>query len=201
MDEDEVRATLHRYLRDAREALLWKTEGLSERALRTPRTSTGTNLLGLVKHAASVEIGYFGETFGRDWPTPEETPWIARLDEDPNADFYAEADETADGLRDLYRRVAEFADETIESLPLRAPGRVPWWGDRGEVTLHRVLVHVLADLERHAGHADILREEIDGEVGLQPSATNIWPTDWDAYVDRLRGIADRFPGPDEEDRT
>ncbi len=79
MDEDEVRATLHRYLRDAREALLWKTEGLSERALRTPRTGTGTNLLGLVKHAASVEIGYFGETFGRDWPTPEETPWIARL--------------------------------------------------------------------------------------------------------------------------
>ncbi len=70
---------------------------------------------------------------------------------------------------------------------------MPWWGDRGDVTLHRVIVHVLADLERHAGHADILREEIDGEVGLQPSATNIWPTDWDAYVDRLRGIADRFP--------
>lgn len=190
---DDAKESLLRYLHGAREALLWKTEGLSERALRTPRTSTGTNLLGLVKHAASVEVGYFGETFGRDWPTPAELTWITRWDEDPNADLYAAADESADQVRDLYRRVGAFADEAIASLPLDAPGRVPWWGEHGAVTLHQVLVHVIADLQRHAGHADILREEVDGSVGLQPGNTNIWPVDGPEHLTRLRDIADRFP--------
>ena len=65
---DDLRTVLHHYLQDARDALLWKLDGLDERALRLPRTPTGTNLLGLVKHAAGVEIGYFGECFGRDFP-------------------------------------------------------------------------------------------------------------------------------------
>jgi len=189
---DPAKTTLLRYLRGTREALLWKTEGLSERALRTPRTGTGTNLLGLVKHAASVEVGYFGETFGRDWPTPQELSWTDRWDEEPNADFYAEPHESAHDLRDLYRRIGAFADETIEALPLDAPGRVPWWGERGQVTLHQVCVHVLADLQRHAGHADILREQIDGAVGLQEGSTNIWPVDWPAYLARLHAIAASF---------
>nr|WP_216077357.1 DinB family protein [Isoptericola sediminis] len=182
-----------RYLRGAREALVWKTEGLSERELRMPRTPTGTNLLGLVKHAASVEVGYFGEVFGREWPTPEEIAWTERFDEEPNADFFAAAEESAEQIIDLYRRIAAFADETIESLPLDSPGRVPWWGDRGDVTLERVVVHVLADLQRHAGHADILREGIDGAVGLLPRNTNIPDVDQAAYVARLRAIAEQFP--------
>ncbi|NNU26715.1 DUF664 domain-containing protein [Isoptericola sediminis] len=193
MDEDDAKVTLLRYLRGAREALVWKTEGLSERELRMPRTPTGTNLLGLVKHAASVEVGYFGEVFGREWPTPEEIAWTERFDEEPNADFFAAAEESAEQIIDLYRRIAAFADETIESLPLDSPGRVPWWGDRGDVTLERVVVHVLADLQRHAGHADILREGIDGAVGLLPRNTNIPDVDQAAYVARLRAIAEQFP--------
>jgi uncharacterized damage-inducible protein DinB len=189
---DPKQMLLH-YLRDVRTALLWKCEGLSERELRMPRTGTGTNLIGLVKHAASIEIGYFGETFGREWPTPDEVAWIQEFDEDPNADFYLTAYETAEGILDLYRRVGEWADAIITELPLDAPGQVPWWGERGDVTLQRILVHVIEDLSRHAGHADILREQIDGAVGLIPRATNIPDIDQHAYVAKVRAIAESFP--------
>ncbi|MFC8598293.1 DinB family protein [Isoptericola sp. NPDC057191] len=194
----DAKSVLHRYLRSAREALVWKVEGLSERDARLPRTPTGTNLLGLVKHAASVEIGYFGDTFGRAWPTPEEVPWMApwtdpSLPDDPQADHYATADESTAQVLDLYRRVWAFADETIESLPLDAPGRVAWWGDDGATDLHTILLHVTVDLARHAGHADILREQVDGVVGMRAGNTNIpEDVDYPAYTAMLRGLADQF---------
>ncbi len=61
----QPKADLQRYLQSARDALVWKLEGLSEYDVRRPLTPTGTNILGLVKHAAGVELGYFGDTFGR----------------------------------------------------------------------------------------------------------------------------------------
>ncbi len=64
---------LHSDLREVREAMLWKLEGLSEYDARRPLTSTGTNLLGLVKHLSITEASYFGEVFGR--PFPERLPW------------------------------------------------------------------------------------------------------------------------------
>lgn len=119
MDEKDI---LARYLRAAREGLVWKTEGLSERDLRLPRTSTGTSLLGLVKHCAGVEAG--------------------------------------------------------------------------ETTFRRLLVHVLYDVSRHAGQADILREAIDGATGMTPSLSNVWEPEggWPAHVAKLQGIADAFSG-------
>ena len=63
MDPDLKKAELSRYLQAAREALVWKLEGLSEYDVRRPMVPTGTNLLGLVKHLANVEAGYFGATF------------------------------------------------------------------------------------------------------------------------------------------
>jgi hypothetical protein len=195
----DPKSTLQRYLQRARDAIVWKTEGLSERDLRLPRTVTGTNLLGLVKHCASVELGYFGYTFGRPWPDFDEIPWMASWI-DPNApdeaeeDLFATADESAAGLIDLYRRVWSFADETIAGLDLDAPGRVPWW-ENGDVTLHLVLVHVVSELQRHAGHADIVREGIDGAAGVSPAFSNLWtPVEQrDAHVTRLRELAERFP--------
>jgi len=65
---------LRRDLQEAREALLWKLEGLSEYDVRRPMVPTGTNLLGLVKHVATMEVGYFGDTFGR--PFDERLPWF-----------------------------------------------------------------------------------------------------------------------------
>jgi hypothetical protein len=141
----------------------------------------------------NVEAGYFGPTFGRAWPTPEELVPESAYDDDPQADWYATEDETAAGLLDLYRRVCAFADETIEGLPLDAPGRVPWWpAERADVTLLRVLVHVLDELARHAGHADILREQVDGDAGLTAAHPNIPDLDWPAYVAKLDALAERY---------
>ncbi|NCT92091.1 DinB family protein [Cellulomonas sp. APG4] len=194
----DAKATLQRYLQEARDAIVWKTDGLSERNLRLPRTPTGTNLLGLVKHCATVEIGYLGPTFGRPWPRPEQVPWFATWfdddvpDDDPQADLYATESESAAELLELYRQVWEFADRTIAELPLDAPGHVPWWGENGAVDLHTVLVHLVAELQRHAGHADVVREGIDGAVGLSPRNGNVWtaPDDRAAYVAKLTRIAD-----------
>ena len=101
--------------------MLRKLDGLSEYDVRRPLVPTGTNLLGLVKHVASVEFGYFGDIFGR--PSAEPLPWYAE-DAEPNADMWATADETREQIIGLYHRAWAHADATIDALPLDAPGRV-----------------------------------------------------------------------------
>jgi len=189
MTESDPKADLRRYLQAAREALLWKLEGLSEYDARRPMTPTGTNLLGLVKHVASVEFGYFGETFGR--PSGEPLPWFED-DAEPDADLWATADESREQIIGLYHRAWAHADATIDALELDAIGHVPWWGDRSEVTLHRILVHMTAETNRHAGHADIIRELIDGAVGMREGNDNMAPGDkarWTQHRDRLERAA------------
>ncbi|MEV0726957.1 DinB family protein [Micromonospora purpureochromogenes] len=190
----DPKAALHHYLQATREDLIWKLDGLSEREARLPRTATGNNLLGVLKHCLNVEAGYFGPTFGREFPIPEDLVPMQAFEEDPQADWYASESETKDGLIDLYRRVGVFADQTIEQLPLDAPGQVPWWRPgRQDVTLHRVIIHVTCDLARHAGHADIMREQHDGAIGWQRESSNIpHDYDWPAYVTKLTKLADRF---------
>lgn len=193
-DMTDPKTALHSYLQEARDALIWKLDGLDEREARLPRTPTGNNLLGMLKHCLNVEVSYFGTTFGRAFPTPQEVIPLDAYDEDPQIDWYAREDETKDGLIDLYHRVWVFADETIEQLPLDAPGRVPWWrAGRQDVTLQRILVHVTCDLARHAGQADIMREQYDKAVGAQRGNSNIPDEyDWPAYVTKLTELADRF---------
>ena len=189
----DPKTALRHYLQSERETLMWKLEGLSERDLRMPRTPTGTNLIGIVKHMANVEIGYFGDTFGRAWPTPEERVSEQQFADDPQADWYATEDETCAQIADLYRRVWTFADATLDDLPLEATGRVPWWDpDSNEVSLGQIVTHVLVDLTRHVGHADILREGIDGAAGLRSDVSNLPDQDWPAYVDKLTRLAERF---------
>ncbi|MFL4910024.1 DinB family protein [Streptomyces sp. MMS24-I2-30] len=173
MTESEVKADLRLCLQDARDALLWKLEGLPEYGVRRPMTPTGTNLLGLVKHLTGAEAAYFGETFGR----PVEAPplWIVGAAE-PNADLWATADETREQIVGDYRRVCAHADVTIESLPLDAVGEVPW-GPRHVVSLRRLLVHMVAETQRHVGHADIVRELVDGATGQRPGNDNMAPGD------------------------
>jgi uncharacterized damage-inducible protein DinB len=186
----DPKADLHRYLQAAREALLWKLEGLSDYDIRRPLTPTGTNLLGLVKHLASVELGYLGDTFGR--ASGESLPWFAD-DAEPNADMWATADESREQIVGLYHRAWAHSDATINALALEATGHVPWWpDDRSEVTLHRVLVHLVAETDRHAGHADIVRELIDGAAGLRHGNDNMPPGDrawWEAYRATLERVA------------
>lgn len=187
----DVKHDLHHYLQQGREAVLWKLEGLSERDVRRPLTPTGTNLLGLVKHLAGVEAGYFGEVFER--PFPEPLVW-AGVDAEPNADMWATAEESRGHVVDLYRRVWDHSDATIAALPLEAPGRVPWWRpETNPVTLGRILVHVVAETHRHAGHADVVREVVDGTAGLRPGASNLPDGDaawWSGYRARLQEVAD-----------
>lgn len=196
MTPTDAKADLHRYLRSARDALLWKVDGLSEYEARRPRTPTGTNLLGLVKHVASVDVGYFGECFGR--PFGEPLPWFDD-DAEPNADLWVPAQESRDEVLGLCRRAWAHSDATIEALPLDAVGHVPWWAAGGrDVTLHRLLVHMLAETHRHAGHADILRELADGTAGLSagnenlPDATPQW---WAQYRERVEQAAADADGP------
>ncbi|MGC1207171.1 MAG: DinB family protein [Ornithinimicrobium sp.] len=192
-DLDDPKMMLRHYLQEVREALLWKCDGLSERDLRLPRTPTGTNLLGIVKHCLNVEVGYFGPTFGRPWPTPEEVVSEENYETDPQADWFATRNETAQGLVDLYRRVWAFADQTINSLPLDAPGRVPWWHEgHQDVTLQWIIAHVTGDIAQHAGHADILREQIDGTVGWRSDGDNVPEVDWSAYTAKLTTLAQRY---------
>ncbi|MFE9917018.1 DinB family protein [Micromonospora sp. NPDC005553] len=193
-DLSDGKAALHVYLRGTREDLIWKLDGLSEREVRLPRTATGNNLLGILKHCLNVEAGYFGPTFGREFPTPDELVPMTAFDEDPQADWYAREDETKDGLIDLYRRVGAFADQTIDELPLDAPGQVPWWQPGAQdVTLQRIIIHVTCDLARHAGHADIIREQHDTTIGLRRDSTIIPDDyDWPAYVNKLTKLADHF---------
>jgi uncharacterized damage-inducible protein DinB len=186
MAPPDPKAVLHRYLQQARDALVWKLDGLSERDIRRPMTPTGTNLLGLVKHVASVEIGYFGATFGR--PFPEPLPWYAD-DAEVNADMWATAEESRDDIVGLYRRSWAHADATIEALRLDALGHVPHWPPpRDEVTLHQILVHMIAETHHHAGHADIVRELIDGAVGLRPDNDNVPAADGDWWEQYRRGL-------------
>jgi uncharacterized damage-inducible protein DinB len=185
----DAKEDLHRYLQTARDALVWKLDGLSEYDIRRPLVPTGTNLLGLVKHVASVEDGYLGATFGR--PSGESLPWFDD-DAEPNADMWATAGESRDDIVAFYRRVWAHSDGTIEALPLDAVGHVPWWGEHGEVTLHTILVHMIAETNRHAGHADIVRELVDGAAGVRADNDNLPPVDaawWESYRDRLEHVA------------
>jgi uncharacterized damage-inducible protein DinB len=193
----DPKAVLHRYLNRSREALMWKVQGLSDHDVRRPLTRTGTNMLGLVKHLASVEAGYFGGCFGR--PLPDPPAWFAELDEadpEPNLDMWATPDESTADILGLYRRACAHADETIAALDLDAVGQVPWWGPQaGPATLHRMLVHMIDETARHCGHADIVRELIDGAAGVRPGGSNLPSEDpawWAAYRAKVQAAADHF---------
>jgi uncharacterized damage-inducible protein DinB len=186
----ETKDLLARYLNAARDALAWKLEGLSDYDVRRPMTSTGTNLLGLLKHAATVQAGYLGDCMGRPFPDP---PKCFGPDAEDNDDMWALPDETRADIEALWARSCAHADATIAALPIDAEGNVGWWPpERDPVTLEYVLVHLQYDLSRHAGHADIVREMIDGSAGLRSDNSNLPDHDadwWRAYVERLEETA------------
>jgi uncharacterized damage-inducible protein DinB len=187
MTKSDPKADLRRYLQQAREAMLWKLDGLSEYDIRRPLVPTGTNLLGLVKHLTAIEFVYFGNTFNR--PSADELPWS---EDDPMSDMFATTDESREEVTGRYRKAWAHSDATIEVLPLDAIGHVPHWPDEhSEVTLHRILVHMITDSQRHAGQADIVRELIDGATGLQQDRPNLPPeeTSWQEHWNRVERAA------------
>ncbi|HEX3792330.1 MAG TPA: DinB family protein [Pseudonocardiaceae bacterium] len=158
---------LHDELRWTREAMLSKLDGLSEYDIRRPLTLTGTNLLGLIKHLSISVARYFGEVFDRPFPEP-----VPRWDDEAAraAGMWVTEHETRADIVDRYRRAWRHADETIDTLAIDAVGHVLWW-PRPDVKLFNVMVHILTETSRHAGHADILREQLDGTVGMDAAGT------------------------------
>jgi uncharacterized damage-inducible protein DinB len=151
-EKESMRVALDRH----RDAVLWKLEGLGDDDLRRPMTQSGTNLLGLVKHLAAVEYGWFCDTFGR--PT-EPLPFD---EDDPDADLRIRPDETTEDVLAFYARARAAADEVIAEVGIEENGTA-WFGD--PVSMRWVLIHMVEETARHAGHVDILRELIDGMAG------------------------------------
>jgi len=194
MSEAEEKQSLHWYLQYAREVLLWKLDGLSDYDIRRPMTPTGTNLLGLVKHCAAVDFMYFGQVLDRPFPGQDDLDWHEGDDAELSGGMYATEAESREQVSDFYRRVWAHSDATIAELPLDARGTVPWWPeDSRHPTLHTLLVHTIQDLARHAGQADIIRESIDGAVGLREGVTGMPPeadaAAWKQHYDKLESIA------------
>ncbi|MDH6196633.1 putative damage-inducible protein DinB [Mycobacterium frederiksbergense] len=184
MSSAQDKDTLLRYLDEAREAMLWKLDGLSEYDVRRPMAAHGTNLLGLVKHLAGCEIGYFGYVFSRPFPQPP--AWLTSEEGEPTRDMWATAEESRHDIVSLYRRACAHSNATIDALDLGGRGEVPGWPEhRRSVTLHDILVHMLSETARHAGHADILRELIDEAAGLHANSRGLPDTD-SQYWPRLR---------------
>ena len=151
-EKESLQVSLDRH----RDAVLWKLEGLSDADLRRVMTPSGTNLLGLVKHLGGVEYGWFCRTFGR--PT-EPMPFD---ENEIDADMHARPDETTQDILAFYARARAAADQTITELDLEDTGTA-WFGDA--VSLRWVLIHMVEETARHAGHVDIVRELIDGMTG------------------------------------
>ncbi|WP_217146925.1 DinB family protein, partial [Streptomyces sp. AC627_RSS907] len=142
-EKESLRASLDRH----RDAVLWKLDGLDDEALRRPMTPSGTTLLGLVKHLATVEYGWFCTAFGRE----TEPFWF-----DPSTeDMSVGPNEATADIVEFYGRARAAADTVIEELRLDALG-TSWNGNT--VSMRWVLIHMIEDTVRHAGHMDIVRE-------------------------------------------
>ena len=179
MIDEFAKEYLHADLQEIREVLVRKLDGLVEYDIRRPLTATGTNLLGLVKHLTLSESRYFGKVFGLPFPEP-----LPRWDDlaARGSDMWATEHETRTEIVERYQRVWAHSDATIEALAIDAPGHVPWW-PRPEVKLFNVLVHMLTETSRHAGHADILREQLDGSTGTVGRDADFW-TDRRTEIER-----------------
>ena len=185
----DLKDELHHTLRTARESVLSKLDGLSEYDMRRPMTATGTSLLGLVKHLTGVEYVYLGTAFRRPPATP--LPWVEDGSIWEGADMWATANDRSADLIDGYRTACAHGDRTIAELPLDAPGTVAHWPpERRATTLGALLVRMVAETARHAGHADIVREHIDGAAG--PDHDDLTATEWTEYVGQVRAAAETF---------
>lgn len=185
----ELKDELQRRLRESRHVLLAKLENLGEYDRRRPMTPTGTNLLGLVKHLAGLEYGYLGDSLG--FPAPESLPWVEDGSIWQGADMWATPDESTEYITGLYRRACAHADDAIAALELDAPASVAHWPEsRRTTTMGALLILMVAETAQHAGHADIVRELIDGTGGPDHDAVD--EETWRRYLTQVHAAADAF---------
>jgi hypothetical protein len=149
--------TLTGYMDHYRRMLLETITGVSDEDLRRPMTPTGLTLLGLMKHLALVERWWFGEHVAGD---PEFTKWDP---DDPDADFRVEPDETTQQIIDMYQTSCERSRQTLATVSL--DDRIKKADARHHYNVRWVLMNMIVETARHCGHADILRERINGTTG------------------------------------
>jgi uncharacterized damage-inducible protein DinB len=136
-----------------RGSMVKKVEGLSEEDARRKLVSSSTTPIGLLKHLAYVERWWFQHHFaGRD----------VDLGPEGDDDFVAEPDETVGDIIDFYRSECDASRAVIAGA---SPEDHAKSADRSDHTLRWIMIHMIEETARHAGHADILREQIDGSTG------------------------------------
>jgi len=161
-------ATLLGFLDYQRATLEWKCRGLSDAQLRVALPPTSMTLGGLLKHLAYVEDYWFTQVVAGQ---PLAQPWSnADWEADPDWEWHSAAGEPGDALRTLWsvrvERSRAVVDSRLAQGEAEALGEVhPAWGGREHVSLRWVLVHMIEEYARHNGHADLIRESIDGQTG------------------------------------
>lgn len=157
----DERVSLMAFLNAQRAILLWKLNGLDKAQATQSEVPSGTSLLGLLKHMAWVELWWFVDYIGGESP---DYPWS---DDDPDADFRVEDDETVASISQLYVDAVAEANTVIATADSLDVIGVKGRRDR---SLRWVLIHMIEETARHAGHADIIRELVDGSTGYLPPA-------------------------------
>ncbi len=154
------KAMLIGFLDVQRDTLLWKLDGLDDEQLRRPHVPSGLTLLGLAKHLTDVERSWFRERVaGED---------LAHLwdDADPQRYWRIEPDDTTGNLIAAYRIECAAANAIIREHDLDSPiAAPPGWPGAEAMTVRWVVLHIIEETARHVGHADLIRESIDGATG------------------------------------
>ncbi len=185
----DVKSELIRRLDQLVHSVVYKLAGLSEYDLRRPLTPTATNLLGVTFHLAAQLAEYFGETFGRPFPREDEFYYRTEASADQQDDSWVRPEATSDWVVGLYRATWEHAQETFAALDLGARGQIPT-SPYAKVTLGEMMVHMVDEVARHAGHMDIVRELIDGGIGRYAGDGAIdTDYDWVSYRERVQAGA------------
>lgn len=158
-EKESLLASLDRH----RDAAVWKLDGLDDEQVRRRVLPSGNSMLGLVKHLAFVENGWFCDTFGRSVADG----FVVHVPEDPDADLRIEPHESTADVLAYYARTRAVTDAVIAELGVEDRGTA-WYGET--VTLRWVLIHMVEETARHAGHLDVMRELVDGSTGDHPDA-------------------------------
>src|SRR5580704_17609975 len=161
-------ATLTGFLDYQRGTLAWKCRGLSDEQLRVALPPTTMTLGGMLKHMACVEDGWFTEV-AAEQPLPE--PWASvDWDADPNWEWRTAASDSGDELRALWAERVERSRAVVKGQLSSGADKAlsqahPAWGGQDRVSLRWILTHMIEEYARHNGHADLIRESLDGETG------------------------------------
>ena len=154
----DEKAMLSAFLDRYRETILWKLDGLTTEQASARLVPSASTLLGIVKHLAYVERGWFPIYFAGgpvNYPWPENEP-------DQDIDFRVSATDTIESVSALYEQEIARSREIVDGASLDDLSKEQ---DRGPRTLRWIMVHMIEETARHAGHADILRELTDGAIG------------------------------------